>query len=220
MTNLQIAYWNLQETKRHNLAYEQETYRHNVATEDVAIGTLQENTRHNKASEQISWFKETEAQRHNLATEFEINRHNVVTESETQRHNKVAEANDAIKAQASMLSASAAMKQADTQAKYVDQEILESQSRIHSNEVSNAYKEKQMSLVSAQTEWQNMQNYIYGGAAKENAHSYAVMSPSLEGFSTVVGSLGGLVKNFSSGIHTVTNNGSSYGVDLFGNLID
>lgn len=87
MTHNQINYWNLQESKRHNVVTETETNRHNVATENIDLGRLQETTRHN------------------LATEGETNRHNVRTEgqtdvnlglqqgtlSEVQRHNLASE---------------------------------------------------------------------------------------------------------------------------------
>lgn len=87
MTQNQINYWNLQESKRHNVAGEQETNRHNVvtenetnrhnvATEGIDLGKLNETIRHNKASEglasrgydiQESQLRETN--RHNIATE-------------------------------------------------------------------------------------------------------------------------------------------------------
>lgn len=73
MTQNQIAYWSLQETKRSNAAKEKETNRSNLAVE-----------------------KETN--RHNVATELETNRHNVQTEllmsqsnAETLRHNQAVE---------------------------------------------------------------------------------------------------------------------------------
>lgn len=92
MTHNQIEYWNLQETrrhnvttedesKRHNVAGEEETNRHNVATEGIEIGKLGEQTRHNKATEQ-------ETRRHNVETEnigystlAESIRHNTATEN-------------------------------------------------------------------------------------------------------------------------------------------
>lgn len=59
MTAILVNYWNLQELKRHNLAYEQETVRHNVSTENiqsaqVSLGYAQlgEDMRHNKVMEQ------------------------------------------------------------------------------------------------------------------------------------------------------------------------
>lgn len=84
MTQNQIAYWNLQETKRSNVTKERETNRHNVATE-------KENERHNTVSE-------GEVGRHNVATERETTRHNKETENfnisqlqESQRHNVASE---------------------------------------------------------------------------------------------------------------------------------
>lgn len=66
MTQNQIAYWNLQETKRSNVSREFETHRHNVADE-------------------------TETNRHNVRTENETSRHNLVGERETNRHNLASE---------------------------------------------------------------------------------------------------------------------------------
>lgn len=91
MTQNQIAYWNLQESKRHNVVGEGETNRHNVATEN-------ETNRHNIATEQISISDLQERQRHNLESErlgrdtlAETNRHNMAGEGETYRHNLATE---------------------------------------------------------------------------------------------------------------------------------
>lgn len=62
MTNMQIAYWNLQETKRANLARETETNRSNKVNEG-------ETRRHNMQSEGIGWAQVGESRRHNLVTE-------------------------------------------------------------------------------------------------------------------------------------------------------
>lgn len=109
MTQNQIAYWNLQETTRHNVAGENETQRHNVvtefetgrhnrATEQVSILNLQESQRHNIATEAISRDSLNETKRHNVANEqynisslAETTRHNLSGERETQRHNKMGE---------------------------------------------------------------------------------------------------------------------------------
>lgn len=92
MTQNQIAYWNLQESKRHNLVGEDETNRHNVVTEG-------ETQRHNVMTENISIADLQEKGRHNRATEYETNRHNLQTEevargelSEKVRHNLETEA--------------------------------------------------------------------------------------------------------------------------------
>lgn len=94
MTANQIAYWRLQEDKRHNLAQE-----------GISGDTLSETKRSNIA-------KEAETNRSNLAKEMELNRANVTNEMlkaesqaenkrsnlakerETQRHNIVAESNE------------------------------------------------------------------------------------------------------------------------------
>lgn len=80
MTRNQIEYWNVQESKRHNVTTEGETQRHNVATE-------YETGRHNRVSESIDLGNLNESIRHNKTTETETNRHNLATENETYRHN-------------------------------------------------------------------------------------------------------------------------------------
>lgn len=98
MTNNQIQYANLLETKRSNLAREAETKRHNIADEtethranvvreDVAYKTLDETVRHNQAGETIAMDTLAETKRHNIATE----EHNRNVLAETSRHNKAQE---------------------------------------------------------------------------------------------------------------------------------
>lgn len=62
MTNLEVAYGQLLESRRANVEKEQETRRHNLATEIVSERTLDEAARHNVAAEQ-------ESVRHAQATE-------------------------------------------------------------------------------------------------------------------------------------------------------
>lgn len=104
MTHNQINYWNLQETKRHNLVGEQETSRHNRATESVDLGKLSESNRHNLATESKDLGNLKESIRHNVATEnltsrdlniaagtlAENRRHNISSESIS---NKLADSN-------------------------------------------------------------------------------------------------------------------------------
>lgn len=73
MLATQVSYWQIQETKRHNLA-----------TESQARRELIETKRHNLAGED-------ETRRHNFAWEAENQRHNIAAESENQRHNINAE---------------------------------------------------------------------------------------------------------------------------------
>lgn len=76
MTQNQIAYWSLVETKRSNQAREYET------------------ARHNRAQEQISWANISELARHNRKTEFQSSqvleeqiRHNMIDEQLRQEGN-------------------------------------------------------------------------------------------------------------------------------------
>lgn len=89
MTNNQIQYWSLQETKRHNqagesenirhnVAAETETGRHNLATEQVDISKLNETVRHNQATEQFNISSLQETKRHNVETERTANRSNEI----------------------------------------------------------------------------------------------------------------------------------------------
>lgn len=64
MTANQIAYYNAQEARRHNLASEgieaskvSESQRHNVVTEGVSYATLGEAQRHNATQEGIDFFR-------------------------------------------------------------------------------------------------------------------------------------------------------------------
>lgn len=105
MTTNQINYWNLQETKRHNVTTENETNRHNVVTENetqrhnqvtesIDLGELNERIRHNQVSEQLGWANLSETNRHNVATEgltgtdLNIKQDQL---SETNRHNTTSE---------------------------------------------------------------------------------------------------------------------------------
>lgn len=62
MTNNEIAYWALQETKRSNIARETENYRHNTVVEH-------ETGRHNNQEELVAFQNYYESARHNKASE-------------------------------------------------------------------------------------------------------------------------------------------------------
>lgn len=91
MTTNQLAYLNLQEQQRSNLAREAETHlnnlnvigesrRHNLATEAVEGGKLSESVRHNLINEQLTQQQVSEQARANVARETENARHNTATE--------------------------------------------------------------------------------------------------------------------------------------------
>ena len=115
MSQTQINYWNLNETKRSNRANEKETARHNKAQEGIAwysaqTGRLQlaELKRSNRAQEKIKNIQVDQGQqtineniRHNQALELvqqqgleETHRHNIASEFENSRHNMATEAED------------------------------------------------------------------------------------------------------------------------------
>lgn len=99
MTQNQLAYQAMLETKRHNIRTEgqtdrqiDESVRHNIAGEQHNVNVLRETVTHNRNTEQ-------EANRHNVETEREANRHNVRQEvtdlrrhDENVRHSKQMEA--------------------------------------------------------------------------------------------------------------------------------
>lgn len=128
MLQAQVNYWNLMESKRHNIETEKitwfanyETQRHNVQTENLGWATLAETERHNKVSEQQGW-ESIDVARTNAQTNI-FNAHTQrYAQQEQARHNLVTEDvswfnaySQRISANASALSASAQMKQADTQ---------------------------------------------------------------------------------------------------------
>lgn len=105
MTDIQVKYWDLQENKRHNLAYETETNRHNVVGEQQNAIMLGENIRHNKATE-------SETHRANLRNE-ELG---FATLREAKRHNTATEGIQRLQAASSAEQARAATRNADIQA--------------------------------------------------------------------------------------------------------
>lgn len=107
MTQNQIAYWNLQETKRSNVSRESETARHNIADETETkrhnVQTETETSRHNLAGESESKRHNIESERFNISQLQETYRHNVAGENinisqlqETHRHNVASEKQDEI----------------------------------------------------------------------------------------------------------------------------
>lgn len=112
MTQNQLSYLGLRETKRNNIVVAKETGRANRAREAQARSELDETSRHNRRSEEyqsdklkqdydLEDRKLTEQNRHNLITEAqtdraqeEVGRHNVVTEQ-----NQIYTSDNAAKAQ-------------------------------------------------------------------------------------------------------------------------
>lgn len=78
MLATQVSYWNLQETKRHNIATEAqakgelaEAQRHNRRAEELQGWSIGETSRHNQAMEQQAWANLSELQRHNKQGEMQ-----------------------------------------------------------------------------------------------------------------------------------------------------
>lgn len=105
MTNNQINYLNLQETRRANRAKEDisaqtlsESSRHNKRSEEESERSNRareyENERSNRARESFNILNLAETHRANTAKEEETNRSNSEKEKETNRHNKWTEALD------------------------------------------------------------------------------------------------------------------------------
>lgn len=98
MTQNQLEYNKLLETKRNNFEIERLTRARDRANYELGSRTASENERHNRATEQLSVNTLAETKRHNIATENyqvlslnEQQRHNKVTEAETERSNRVRE---------------------------------------------------------------------------------------------------------------------------------
>lgn len=130
MTSNQVAFLQVQEGARHNLAYEEEVHRNNVAQ-------LDEIKRHNKATEGltgdanlINKMAQQETTRHNQVLEGvqdylaqESHRHNVESEeltsqtlAESIRHNMATEGIQIINANAALISSQANQQNAETNA--------------------------------------------------------------------------------------------------------
>lgn len=78
MLATQVSYWNLQETKRHNIATETqakgelaETQRHNRRAEELQGWSIGETSRHNQVMESQAWANLSELQRHNRQGEMQ-----------------------------------------------------------------------------------------------------------------------------------------------------
>lgn len=133
MLATQVQYWANVENRRHNLATEAqsvnelaETIRTHKVNERISQQTQEETARHNLAQETLGWFNANEVQRHNQVGERlgwstldESSRHNKATEgiqsrtvTETVRHNRATESIGRTQAQASVISANAAQRQA------------------------------------------------------------------------------------------------------------
>lgn len=89
MTSNQIAYWTLEETKRANLAREQENKRTNLANERIRSET-------NSINQAIGYGNLSENRRANMAKETELNRHQVTTERQKEVDQAIEAAKTAI----------------------------------------------------------------------------------------------------------------------------
>lgn len=154
MTDIQIRYWAHVENVRHNLA-----------TEQLDRDTLGETIRSNKANESISLQRNQIQQQYNVGYLKELNRSNVARETETHRHNVATEGFQNLQAKASMLSASAAMKQARTQERVAD-------STIALNVAKAGESTKHAGLLAQQTETERFGSSIAESNAK-TAHEKA-----------------------------------------------
>lgn len=159
MTRNQIEYWNLNETRRHNVttenetvrhnqASESETNRHNVVSEGIDLGQLSETARHNRAGEavaqqnvQLGLGTLSENIRHNRASEAltgtDLNIRSSIA-AETARHNAVTEGIDQSRA---------TVDNALTEAKTAYQDIV--------NTWENVQRMKNVNLTTAQIDQAN-----------------------------------------------------------------
>lgn len=140
MTQNQVGYLNYLESKRSNLAEEQEDHRHNLSTESLGFANLKESTRHNKVTEK-------ETYRHNVSTEKESKRHNVASETtnflnlkENIRHNKTNEKLTLKNNQANI-----ALGYQNAKWNYISN-LAKTQETMRSNKVNEALKASQINL--------------------------------------------------------------------------
>lgn len=119
MTDIQVKYWTVEESKRHNSATEAqarnelaETGRHNLVAEAQNKRNIDENVRHNKKTEQLSSKQLRETKRHNI-----------VSENVSKRSNEIAN-------------------------KRADAEVALNQSRTESQQWQNEWRKKNPSLAS------------------------------------------------------------------------
>lgn len=164
MTDIQIKYWDYIEGARHNLAYETENNRHNTATERQAANELVETNRHNVATEGIQQGALNENIRHDYATE----------------------ANQRISANASMLSASAAMKNANTQRAEMKSVITKNYAQSTQATMSAYNSLQQGQYWNAKTTGQKLENEVKS-ASVEYDKAYAPWNSLFDLFNNAIG---------------------------------
>lgn len=106
MTQNQIRFQELVETKQHNRRTESQTDRSQTENERHNLATETETSRHNRQDEAIRYQSNDITNAHYQRQDAENQRHNVATETETQAHNRASE-------QASNMSAQAQFAHAD-----------------------------------------------------------------------------------------------------------
>lgn len=109
MLAVQVQYWSLKESERHNKATEAETSRHNKETESLGWASLDETIRHNMATEAYYNGQLNETVRHNLVQE-DLGYINARINQQNADSNRIS-------AQAAMSQAGAAWMNAETNAR-------------------------------------------------------------------------------------------------------
>lgn len=194
MLQSQVNYWNLQETRRHNLATERlaresqaETQRHNISTEDVAYGNLRESATHNRATEALGWETLGENRRHNVVAEYENERHNREMEGIQQAAN--AEAIRSHKAQEEI-----SWYNAETANKRLEYDALNAAS--NSMQAQVAWQNAETNKRNAETQWYRAQLENLDLQRKitdsENAWKRDTVS-GIESIASTVSKIGGVV---------------------------
>lgn len=196
MTDIQIRYWAHQENVRHNLA-----------TEQLQYETLGETARSNRANEAISLQRNQIQQQYNVGYLSELNRSNVARETETHRHNVATEGIQNLQAKASMLSASAAMKQANTQERLADSTIALNVARADESA-------KRAGLLAQQTETEKHGTTI----AQANAKTASEKAQSVYNNSTYYGMRQGidLVSSATQAIGNIWSSKARYNDKVIG----
>lgn len=155
MTKNQVDYANYLESRRHNLASEdnarqtlRETRRHNLAGESHDIKTLEESVRHNKANEQLSYDSLSETVRSNKAKE-DLTKHQIDTQyQQVVLQTEASKYAASVSAEATKYAAgtsAAAAKYAADQARAASQYAADNQKAIA--ELQDARKDKDQQLT-------------------------------------------------------------------------
>lgn len=196
MTEQQIRYGELLETRRSHLTNERqnqqnldETARSHLANEGIARDTLSENSRHNRVTENISERNLQETIQHNRETE-RLGWSNL---GENRRHNMATESISKTQTQASLMQAEASKLNAAVNATYRPQEVA-----IAQQNADTAYSKYQLEWLRNPTQIDLMNAQLGNYEASSNWYNtqsnYKLADTVIDAF----GAAGSTLKGVSS----------------------